>query len=322
MPIRSLAEANHDFHLNMTDVRSWKATWWRRRQNCCSAFLTRRQRRRQHEPVVLEFDSGQGLSQTLVAIEPASLALSRFLVSWHHRSFPLWWPSGELQTAQATAGLVPPSCVTYGNGTGGAALPRLPCCGRAFPGRRPSALDRSCGVNVWGVFMRSCCRPAERAAGARINAHSSGYGFDLPPGCARSGACSKNTLRYWGETGRPQPLFLVSPMPWSPSAAARARQTGSGRCGSRPIDAAGAGAQEQCLLCDRLAPALRGGACGWSPARLGGGSCSSCAMAPPWCLRSPARLLARRRQRGFGLPPREALACGCVVFQQPQPCPG
>ena len=39
-------------------------------------------------------------------------------------------------------------------------------------------------------------------------AHSSGYGFDLPPGVPVL-AVSRNTLGYWGDRAPRNPLFLV-----------------------------------------------------------------------------------------------------------------
>jgi len=147
--------------------------------------------------------------------------------------------------------------------------------------------------------------------------------FDLPPPECRSGGEARNTLVI-GETGRPAIPFPCASMPWSQCCKPRARASRiKSAAGSRPIDVAGAGAQEQCPMCwIGLAPALRGpGAAMEVPARLVEDLVELCNWLHVGCLSLPPIMARRASSEGFGLRPLEALACGCVVFQSASTMP-
>jgi hypothetical protein len=143
------------------------------------------------------------------------------------------------------------------------------------------------------------------------HAHSCGYGFRLPPGVPVL-AVSRNSLGYWGDAAPRNPLFLV------PNALERQWLERGDRAGdprSRPIDVLVQRRKCSRYVLRELVPALRAGGLrvevqsGWVEDLV--------------ALFNQARVVLYDSaeywrswgvSEGFGLPPLEAMACGCVVF--------
>jgi glycosyltransferase involved in cell wall biosynthesis len=146
------------------------------------------------------------------------------------------------------------------------------------------------------------------------HAHSSGYGFDLPPGVPVL-AVSRNTLGYWGDRSPRSPLFLV-PNALEPQwieRGARDRQEPRGE--PRPIAVLVQQRKSSAYVLQQLVPALRARGLrvevqsGWVDDLVDLFNSATVVLydsADYW--------RGRGVSEGFGLPPIEALACGCVVF--------
>ncbi|MEB3242096.1 MAG: glycosyltransferase family 1 protein, partial [Cyanobacteriota bacterium] len=106
----------------------------------------------------------------------------------------------ELQTAGLVGSLRPSQLVTYRQRE--AAHPFLDDLLRGEPAPGQALWVVSWGFDVPALLRRLRGRPVA------YHAHSSGYGFSLPPGVPVL-AVSRNTLAYWGEKASRQPLFLV-----------------------------------------------------------------------------------------------------------------
>lgn len=146
-------------------------------------------------------------------------------------------------------------------------------------------------------------------------AHSSGYGFDLPPGVPVV-AVSRNTLGYWGDRAPRNPLFLV-PNALEPQWLARGARLGAVDHGSvrRPIDVLVQQRKSSPYVLERLVPALREQGLtvevqsGWVEDLV-----ELFNSASVYLYDSAEYWRGRGVSEGFGLPPLEALACGCVLF--------
>ncbi len=213
----------------------------------------------------------------------------------------------EQQTARLVAGLRPTEVVTY----------RQREADHAFLSdllRREPAPGQALWVVSWGFDVP---RQLRRLRGRPVayHAHSSGYGFDLPPGVPVL-AVSRNTLGYWGDRAPRNPLFLVpnalEPM-WL-ERGARGRGEG-GALPRRPIDVLVQRRKTSSYVLDRLVPELRRAGLrvevqsGWVDDLVDLFNSATVVLydsADYW--------RGRGVSEGFGLPPLEALACGCVVF--------
>ena len=150
---------------------------------------------------------------------------------------------------------------------------------------------------------------------AVYQAHSSGYGFDLPPGVPVI-AVSRNTLGYWGDRAPRNPLALV-PNALEPQWIDRGARHDCQVRGSdsRPIQVLVQQRKSSPYVINQLVPALRAQGLrvevqdGWVDDLV-----SLFNSATVYLYDSAEYWRGRGVSEGFGLPPLEALACGCVVF--------
>ena len=211
----------------------------------------------------------------------------------------------ELQTARLLGELVRVQLVTYRQREPDhpflADLLRLeqPACGPEEP----------LWLVSWGFDVPQLLRRLRGRATA-YHAHSSGYGFDLPAGVPVL-AVSRNTLGYWGDRAPRNPLYLV-PNALEPIWFERGDRASSAR---RPIDVLVQQRKSSRYVLESLVPALRARGLrvevqsGWVDdlvALFNSATVYLYDSAPYW--------RGRGVSEGFGLPPIEALACGCVVF--------
>ena len=216
----------------------------------------------------------------------------------------------ELQTAHLLARLVPTSVVTYRQRE--AEHPFLADLLQAESDPDEALWVVSWGFDVPGLLRRLGGRPVA------YHAHSSGYGFRLPPGVPVL-AVSRNTLGYWGERACRQPLFLVPNALDGQWIERGERPAGNGlpSCSGprRPLDVLVQERKNSRYVLEQLVPALRRRGLrvevqsGWVDDLVGLFNSATVVLydsADYW--------RGRGVSEGFGLPPLEALACGCVVF--------
>ncbi|CAK6686777.1 hypothetical protein BBFGKLBO_00081 [Synechococcus sp. CBW1107] len=156
----------------------------------------------------------------------------------------------------------------------------------------------------WGFDVPRLLRRL-RGRPVAYHAHSSGYGFDLPQGVPVL-AVSRNTLGYWGDRAPRNPLFLV-PNALQP----QWRDQGL----EREIDVLVQARKTSAYVLHQLVPVLRGRGLsvrvqqGWVDDLVGLFN-----QAKVYIYDSADYWRGRGVSEGFGLPPLEAMACGCVVF--------
>ncbi|MBC1261929.1 glycosyltransferase [Synechococcus sp. BSF8S] len=203
----------------------------------------------------------------------------------------------ELQSIRLTAGLRPTELVTY----------RQREAGRPFLDdllRDESAPGAALWIVSWGFDVPRLLRRL-RGRPVAYHAHSSGYGFDLPHGVPVL-AVSRNTLGYWGDRASRNPLFLV-PNALEP----QWRDQGL----ERDIDVLVQARKTSAYVLHQLVPALRSRGLrvevqqGWVDDLVGLFN-----RARVYLYDSADYWRGRGVTEGFGLPPLEAMACGCVVF--------
>ncbi len=217
----------------------------------------------------------------------------------------------ELQTARIVGAITPVEVVTY----------RQRQADHPFLGdllRREPPPGDALWIVSWGFDVPKLVRRL-RGRPVAYHAHSSGYGFDLPAGVPVL-AVSRNTLGYWGDRAPRNPLFLV-PNALEPAWLERGARPGTPAAAAprgerrRPIDVLVQRRKTSRYVLDRLVPALRTRGLrvevqeGWVDdlVELFNG-------ATVYLYDSADYWRGRRVSEGFGLPPIEALACGCVVF--------
>ena len=209
----------------------------------------------------------------------------------------------ELQTAGLVGALRPTELVTYRQRE-----PDHPFLADLL--RREPAPGDALWVVSWGFDVPKLLRQLHGRPVA-YHAHSSGYGFSLPPAVPVL-AVSRNTLAYWGEKASRNPLFLV-PNALQPKWLERGER-GEAR-GRRPIDVLVQQRKSSRYLIETLVPELRGVGLkvelqsGWVDDLV-----DLFNSATVFLYDSADYWRGRGVSEGFGLPPIEALACGCVVF--------
>jgi hypothetical protein len=219
----------------------------------------------------------------------------------------------EQQTARLLADLVPTQLVTYRQRE--ADLPFLADLLRAEP-LGAAAADQVLWIVSWGFDVPRQLR-ALRGRPAAYHAHSSGYGFRLPPGVPVL-AVSRNTLGYWGQWASRNPLFLVPnalEARWIARGARPTNLVAQPSSGGRSIDVLVQRRKTSTYVLEQLVPALRARGLqvevqdGWVEDLVGLFNSATVVLydsADHWRCSGVSE--------GFGLPPVEALACGCVLF--------
>ena len=168
----------------------------------------------------------------------------------------------------------------------------------------------------WGFDVPKLIKKL-RGRPVAYQAHSSGYGFNLPPGVPVI-AVSRNTLGYWGDRAPRNPLFLIpnglEPQWLARGARPRSNQ-GSAISAQRSIDVLVQQRKSSPYVLKHLVPALRREGlrvevqCGWVEDLV-----ALLNSATVYLYDSAEYWRGRGVSEGFGLPPLEAMACGCVVF--------
>ena len=228
--------------------------------------------------------------------------LIRVLVPGTSQRFRSGGLSVELQTARLVSSLCETELVTYRE-----RHQDHPFLDDLLNGESPQR--QLLWIVSWGFDVPALVR---RLRGHRVayHAHSSGYGFTLPPGVPVL-AVSRNTLGYWGDRCPRNPLLLV-PNAIEPAWLERGARGSAER---RPIDVLVQARKSSRYVLEQLVPALRQRGLrvevqsGWVDdlVDLFNRSCV-------YLYDSAEYWRGRGVTEGFGLPPLEALACGCVVF--------
>ncbi len=226
----------------------------------------------------------------------------RFLVPGTTGKFRCGGLLVELQTARLVSRIAPVEVVTYRQREPD--HPYLDDLLRAEVSPGEALWIVSWGFDVPKLLRRLKGRPTA------YHAHSSGYGFDLPPGVPVL-AVSRNTLGYWGNRAPRNPLFLV-PNALEPQWLERGASPEPAR---RPIDVLVQQRKSSSYVLKQLVPALRARGLrvevqsGWVDDLV-----DLFNSATVYLYDSADYWRGRGVSEGFGLPPIEALACGCVVF--------
>ncbi len=181
---------------------------------------------------------------------------------------------------------------------------------------KESAPGSSLFVVSWGFDVPKLLRRL-RGCSLAYHAHSSGYGFDLPPGVPVL-AVSRNTLGYWGDRAPRNPLFLVPnalEQQWLDRGERRGSASELINSEPRPIDVLVQKRKSSEYVLEKLVPALRANGLrvevqsGWVDDLLNVFNSSTV-----YLYDSAEYWRCAGVSEGFGLPPLEAMACGCVVF--------
>ena len=239
---------------------------------------------------------------------PEQLTPIRVLVPGTGPKFRSGGLNVALQTARILGQLRPTEIVTYRVREDGYAYLSDLLGRETRPGN--ALWHVSWGFDVPKLVQRLRGRPVV------YHAHSVGYGFDVPPGLPVV-SVSRNTLGYWGNRAPRNPLFLV-PNPleqqWIDCGDRSVFEKDS-RTKFRTIDVLVQERKSSSYVLNRLVPALRRRGLsvvvqkGWADDLVGLFNSSIV-----YLYDSAEYWRASGLSEGFGLPPLEAMACGCVVF--------
>ena len=233
---------------------------------------------------------------------PPSLTPIRVLVPGTGIRFHCGGLSVALQTARLLSRLRSTEVVTYRQ-----RQPDHPFLDDLLQHETP---DSALWMVSWGFDVPQLLRKLKGRL-VIYQAHSSGYGFDLPPGVPVL-AVSRNTLGYWGDRAPRNPLFLV------PNALESAWFERGDRylaATSRPLDVLVQRRKSSDYVMRELVPALRASGLrvevqdGWVEDLV-----DLFNNTKVYLYDSADHWRAAGVSEGFGLPPLEAMACGCVVF--------
>ena len=164
-------------------------------------------------------------------------------------------------------------------------------------------------VVSWGYDVPKLLRRL-RGRFAVYHAHSSGYGFDLPSGVPVL-AVSRNTLGYWGDRAPRNPLFFVPNAIenfWLDNGARDNKQ-------KRPVDVFVQRRKNSDYVLKSVVPSLEKKGLnvvvqsGWVDNLVDQFNSATVVIYD-----SSEYWRSSGVSEGFGLPPIEALACGCIVF--------
>ena len=207
------------------------------------------------------------------------------------------------QTARLLAELRPTTLVTYKERTD-----QYPFLEDLL--KEESLDENSLWIISWGFDVPKLLK---RLRGRRVvyHAHSSGYGFKLPSSVPVI-AVSRNTMGYWGHHSPRSPLFLV---PNAIESQWIERGDLKGDLAIRPIDILVQSRKSSNYLLFELVPALRAKGfrveiqSDWVEDIIHVFNNSKIFLYD-----STEHWSAAGVTEGFGLPPLEAMACGCIVF--------
>ena len=170
--------------------------------------------------------------------------------------------------------------------------------------------DNSLWIISWGFDVPRLIKRL-RKRNVVYHAHSTGYGFKLPPTVPII-AVSRNTMGYWGHYAPRNPLFLV---PNALESQWIERGDLRGDVAARPIDILVQKRKSSNYLLYELVPALRAKGfhveiqSDWVEDIV-----NLFNNTKVFLYDSTEHWSAAGVTEGFGLPPIEAMACGCIVF--------
>ena len=170
--------------------------------------------------------------------------------------------------------------------------------------------DNSLWIISWGFDVPRLIKRLRRR-NVVYHAHSTGYGFKLPPTVPII-AVSRNTMGYWGHYAPRNPLFLV---PNALESQWIERGDLRGDVAARPIDILVQKRKSSNYLLYELVPALR--TKGFHVEIQGDWVEDIVHLfnnTKVFLYDSTEHWSAAGVTEGFGLPPIEAMACGCIVF--------
>ncbi|MEM9214328.1 MAG: glycosyltransferase family 1 protein [Cyanobacteria bacterium P01_F01_bin.150] len=164
-------------------------------------------------------------------------------------------------------------------------------------------LDQCIFVVSWGFDVPKLMKKLHPHP-VTYHAHSTGYGFRVPPSVPII-TVSRNTMSYWGHTAPNAPIFLL------PNCIS---EDATNRHLNRDIDVLVQARKSSEYLTQQLVPALREKCNVVVIDRFVDDLMGLFNRAKVYLYDSAEYWAQHRLTEGFGLPPMEAIACGCQVF--------